>query len=256
MSVYRKAKPFFGHPMSKMDHRALISLIGFTSMPFGVPKRGIRSEGALWAWVDAIYSLRPAKGQDFITAMRTIRNKIAAMTPIEREMYRAQAAARFEANGFPEDTGIVAVKGRQERKPRAPRVRSVIGKPISGAKTASKAKREDFYKSWEWRTLRMTVLKKHGPRCMCCGSTPDQTAAHGAPVRIVVDHIKPLYTHWHLRLDANNLQVLCDECNMGKGAWDTTDWRADETELSDEPMSPIEQQLGERFRVITGGAAA
>lgn len=44
-------------------------------------------------------------------------------------------------------------------------------------------------------------------------------------MKIVVDHIKPLSKFWHLRLERSNLQVLCDECNMGKGAWDETDHR-------------------------------
>lgn len=87
------------------------------------------------------------------------------------------------------------------------------------------AKRNDFYKTWEWRTLRMEVLKKYGPVCQCCGATRGDVDISGNPVRIVVDHIKPLSRNWELRLDFNNLQILCDECNMGKGAWDETDWR-------------------------------
>jgi hypothetical protein len=107
--------------------------------------------------------------------------------------------------------------------------------------------KKEFYKSWEWRTLRMKVLKKYGPVCQCCGARAGQTAASGDPVRICVDHIQPLAKRWDLRLDEGNCQVLCDECNQGKGAWDETDWRDDESILDDEPMSPIEVQLGERM---------
>lgn len=82
-----------------------------------------------------------------------------------------------------------------------------------------------FYASWEWRTLRTKILKKYGARCMCCGATPEHTDMNGNAVRIVVDHIKPLHHHWELRLEPGNLQVLCDECNQGKGAWDSTDHR-------------------------------
>lgn len=85
--------------------------------------------------------------------------------------------------------------------------------------------RENFYHSWEWRRLRMEVLKKYGPSCQCCGASRGDMDISGNRVRIVVDHIKPISKHWELRLDARNLQVLCDECNMGKGAWDETDWR-------------------------------
>ena len=72
----------------------------------------------------------------------------------------------------------------------------------------------------------MQVLKQFGPVCMCCGARREDLNIAGEPVRICVDHIKPLSTHWELRLERQNLQVLCDECNQGKGGWDSTDWRA------------------------------
>ena len=40
-----------------------------------------------------------------------------------------------------------------------------------------------------------------------------------------VDHIKPRKKYPELALDKSNLQVLCEECNHGKGNWDETDWR-------------------------------
>lgn len=74
----------------------------------------------------------------------------------------------------------------------------------------------------------MEVLKEHGRACQCCGAEPGMKTASGDPVRICVDHIKPLSKFWNLRLDRTNLQVLCDECNQGKGAWDQTDFRKPE----------------------------
>lgn len=76
-----------------------------------------------------------------------------------------------------------------------------------------------FLKSFAWRRLRYQVLLKYESRCMCCGATP----ATGAMVN--VDHIKPRKTHPHLALDFNNLQVLCSDCNHGKGNWNSTDFR-------------------------------
>ena len=73
-----------------------------------------------------------------------------------------------------------------------------------------------FYQSHEWRKVRYQVLVKWGRKCMCCGRE-DQP--------IHVDHIKPLRKHWDRRLDPDNLQVLCDQCNHGKGNWDETDHR-------------------------------
>lgn len=78
--------------------------------------------------------------------------------------------------------------------------------------------RQAFYSSRSWLTLRVIVLKKRGNRCECCGASPPD-------VRIHVDHIKPRALFPTLALDETNLQVLCDACNRGKGAWDETDWR-------------------------------
>lgn len=76
-----------------------------------------------------------------------------------------------------------------------------------------------FLTSFEWRRVRMVALKREGARCQCCGASP----ADGAVMN--VDHIKSRRKHPHLALDAENLQVLCGDCNHGKGAWDETDWR-------------------------------
>jgi 5-methylcytosine-specific restriction endonuclease McrA len=77
----------------------------------------------------------------------------------------------------------------------------------------------EFLLTYEWRKLRMEVLKRDGARCQCCGAS----AASGATM--VVDHIKPRRTHPELALDADNCQTLCTICNHGKGNWDMTNWR-------------------------------
>lgn len=76
-----------------------------------------------------------------------------------------------------------------------------------------------FLNSYEWRRIRMVVLKRDGRRCACCGTTPEAGAIMN------VDHIKPRRLFPDLALDVNNLQVLCNPCNHGKGNWDMTDWR-------------------------------
>jgi 5-methylcytosine-specific restriction endonuclease McrA len=78
---------------------------------------------------------------------------------------------------------------------------------------------DDFLKSFEWRKLRMMALKRDGARCVCCGAT----AAGGSQIH--VDHIKPRRSHPELALALSNLQILCEDCNHGKGSWDDTDWR-------------------------------
>lgn len=80
-----------------------------------------------------------------------------------------------------------------------------------------------FYESFEWRKLRYQIIKRDGGRCQACGATPETGAV------LNVDHIKPLKHYWSLRLDPDNLQTLCHECNHGKGNWDETDWRSEDT---------------------------
>ena len=85
----------------------------------------------------------------------------------------------------------------------------------------------DFLNSWEWRQLRMKALKLHGSRCQCCGATPSTGAVMN------VDHIKPRRLYPMLALELDNLQVLCHECNHGKGNWDQTDWRPKPEEVEE-----------------------
>lgn len=104
-------------------------------------------------------------------------------------------------------------------------IKSVVVAKSPPETAVTKEEKAEFYQSWEWRTLRVKVLQQYGARCMCCGATPGHETVGGEPVMIVVDHIKPLSKRWDLRLDRSNLQVLCQECNQGKGAWDETDFR-------------------------------
>lgn len=86
------------------------------------------------------------------------------------------------------------------------------------------AQKDSFLFSYEWRRVRMLALKKYGPKCQCCGATPQTGGVMN------VDHIKPRKLFPHLALDVDNLQILCHECNHGKGNWDQTDWRQEEVD--------------------------
>lgn len=139
----------------------------------------------------------------------------------------------------------------EESRRKTPRKKSEVDAAI--AKKADElygptvAAKDEFYKSWEWRTLRMEVIKQHGRNCQCCGAAPGDLDMSGRAVRIVVDHIKPISKFWGMRLDRSNLQVLCDECNQGKGNWDETDFRKpdapDEWLVEGEVDSAILHQL-------------
>lgn len=68
----------------------------------------------------------------------------------------------------------------------------------------------EFYKTWEWRGVRFDVLRASNGKCQLCGrGKQDGIILH-------VDHIKPRSKYPELELVATNLQVLCEDCNIGK----------------------------------------
>jgi HNH endonuclease len=77
----------------------------------------------------------------------------------------------------------------------------------------------NFYESREWREVRYKTLTKFGAVCQCCG------ASRNSGKVMHVDHIKPRSKFPHLELELGNLQVLCEECNLGKSNIDESDWR-------------------------------
>ncbi len=91
---------------------------------------------------------------------------------------------------------------------------------------------DGFYRSYAWRKLRVETLEANRARygmlaCECCGMI-DVAAFH-------VDHIYPRSTHPDLALDPDNLQVLCDDCNIGKGTAYTTNWRGEREPRPNKP---------------------
>jgi 5-methylcytosine-specific restriction endonuclease McrA len=84
----------------------------------------------------------------------------------------------------------------------------------------SKAEFDAFYQTREWRKLRFAALLKYGRKCMCCYAT--DKVMH-------VDHVKPRSKFPELELELSNLQILCEDCNMGKGGWSQADFRESES---------------------------
>lgn len=100
------------------------------------------------------------------------------------------------------------------------RVNKKHGKPVDFSPPRQP---HPFYDSREWRQLRYRALALYGHRCMACRKANGQ---------MHVDHIKPRSKHPHLEMEISNLQILCADCNLGKGAWDETDWRPNAAHLS------------------------
>lgn len=74
-----------------------------------------------------------------------------------------------------------------------------------------------FYNSPQWRELRYKAFKKYGRKCACCGATAKDTRLHA-------DHIKPRSNYPELQLELSNLQILCEDCNLGKSNTDEISW--------------------------------
>jgi hypothetical protein len=156
-----------------------------------------------------------------------IKNRLGYSTAHGVELYQLACEA-LAKDGFPLPAGsgtrswvkrnlhvIYAFWAKIKKDESDEWVEAVTTKPQSTVSPNSDA----FLKSYEWRKVRMLAIKQYGPRCMCCGASPSDG------VTINVDHIKPRRLYPHLALDINNLQILCNPCNHGKGSWDMTDWR-------------------------------
>lgn len=92
-----------------------------------------------------------------------------------------------------------------------------IGLPVKIPSKWISAK--EFYASKKWRELRYIALSNSEGKCNLCGaSSKDGSSLH-------VDHIEPRSKAPNKAYDLDNLQVLCEDCNMGKSNYDSKDWR-------------------------------
>lgn len=92
-------------------------------------------------------------------------------------------------------------------------------KAAIGRAKKRKKRKFDFYDSDAWRVVRYQAIRRAQGACEACGAR----ASLGNPLH--VDHIKPRALYPELAIAVTNLQVLCRDCNIGKGYWDQTDWR-------------------------------
>ena len=153
--------------------------------------------------------------------------KIARLTAIgelRRRGYKVSNAAGYMGLARLFSTAVgVPLRGAVSKR-NARQVLVDLTKSLSGSLEKTSFNRfvrepHPFYDSRDWQELRYKALKKYGRKCSCCG----KTQADGAVLH--VDHIKPRSKYPELALDINNLQILCEDCNLGKGAWDDTDFR-------------------------------
>lgn len=141
-----------------------------------------------------LYSKRASAAKRSKKAKKTL-EKLAKTDPILKKIINQQAVSMAFKLGK-------KVKPEPAKFTEPPEYKSGMGK--------------DFYQTRQWRELRYKVLVKYGKTCQCCGEKSGY---------IHVDHILPRSLHPSKELDENNLQVLCEACNIGKTNRDTTDWR-------------------------------
>lgn len=144
---------------------------------------------------------------------KALANQVA-MADLHKRRTASESRAVIRGLEQKRKTAIANSTSKQVKywKKRAERVEAALRRI---AKVAPPAAGPSFYDSREWRTLRYKALKLHGAKCQLCGDTG----------KLHVDHIKPRFKFPELELRLDNLQVLCEDCNLGKGAWDQSDWR-------------------------------
>ena len=111
------------------------------------------------------------------------------------------------------------IKKNHPRSDSAKKGLEVLSQAYLQLKSKPSISSNDFLQSKAWQRARIQAFKQYGNRCQCCGASPENGA------RLCVDHIKPRKLFPELALDIDNLQILCAECNSGKGNWDMTDFR-------------------------------
>lgn len=76
--------------------------------------------------------------------------------------------------------------------------------------------KKEFYQTQEWRTVRYQAIRSSDCRCVFCGAAKGDKTIDGRKVIIHVDHIKPRSRFPLLELSLENLQITCEDCNLGK----------------------------------------
>src|SRR5690606_30267844 len=98
-------------------------------------------------------------------------------------------------------------------------ISKVVGQDPNAEKTIALGRSKNFFKSQHWRHIRLQALSKNDGSCEACG----KRVADGAQLH--VDHILPRSIYPEFALTLNNLQILCKECNFGKGNVNTTNFK-------------------------------
>lgn len=251
-----------GHNVYPLQRKRFMSLEGYVFGALQINSNDVGTIENLIELVNDVYEADITYSGKINAAIDEVWGYVSGLSKAQRKKLRHKNILKVRypmkgAMGAKRRAKLTRIKFYSEAatEDRAKRDRKILedtrqkSEPIgkrAAIRLSAKEDREEFYKSWKWRTLRMEVIKEFGRECQCCGATPGMKDAVGNPVRIVVDHIKPISKYWGMRLDRKNLQILCDECNQGKGNWDETDFRPQYEEADDQIDGALIEQLTDR----------
>lgn len=114
----------------------------------------------------------------------------------------------------------------KDKKPKEPKSNRAYAAKL-------RANADPFFISREWQALRYRVLRDNDGKCQCCGATAKSS---GKPLH--VDHIQPRSKRPDLALVYSNLQVLCADCNLGKGNTDSINWKQRNNATAQDTANP------------------
>lgn len=72
-------------------------------------------------------------------------------------------------------------------------------------------------KFYDWKKIKEKIRDRDDWTCQRCGKYSDKEKSEIYPPNLHVDHIKPVSKGGN-KFDPKNLQLLCKQCNLSKGA--------------------------------------
>jgi len=112
-----------------------------------------------------------------------------------------------------------------------PALKHTGGKNSRKREKINKLDNARFYTSNAWKKLRYRLFEKYEFKCMACSESPQ---SHG--IVIYASHIKPRSRHPELSLTFDNLQLLCEACDTGRGSKYESDLRPDDLDDINETL--------------------
>lgn len=202
--------------------------VGYSSgneiSPYEIACKGLKMDGRPMP-TGTTYKKWVSLNAEFIAA-EILKQAVTSSRPSKAaRSAKSHLTAAKRRSGLTLDKSPDPIQTGARRQPTEQSVQSFI-KNYSNVNPAS----DDFLSTFEWKAVRMMAIKKYRPICQCCGAS----AKTGAVIH--VDHIKPRKIFPNLALELSNLQILCSDCNAGKGNWDMTNWRDDCERAQAEPL--------------------